>query len=368
MILTGTTQMLDTFSGNKTIGGVIRPIIPQSRPPPGPNNAIICVNPAGLSESNLKKLPFWFFGAYQSLFFGKKYASRLFVMKYLHSLFEYTLGEEYAGRNPQTIENIMEYLQAQPVPHANEYQNQPWSAKDADGNNVESLLEVIMLDYEKDQVVNLHFKKFPFTKRSVPYNFLWKRDADENNNFSKTFSLSLNSYFYYFSFVFQFFLDAEAKKLKSVQAFVDVDSKTILNLNKEQINPDDATTLLYANNPTFQRCRPTVQSLHLGIFSFGSSKNNTGIVDQENYLVNNIVYDTSHPLGKLPSTLDIVKNMKILIKRNKMEIIATLLKEVEVPAEPAKEKKAFEEILEEIKDYSRSDRFMLIFILLNAEY
>ena len=382
--VTGAFDIIKTFQGKKEVKGVDEDIIIQARkrPKKDSGNAIFCapqvnekpINDTMLSIEKLEKLPFWLFGAYQVLFFGKNYYYEEKVMLYLNELFSSILQNEFAGK---TIDNIMEFLKTKDVPYQDEYYNNPWTATHTAGGEAKSFLDLVILEYQKGPNKKT-FKTNAFTKRNVPYNFLWKENSNETNNIMSKLKKSISIYYNYFANIIHIFLALQEKStvnFKYVQAFADVDSKTILNPSVDRRIPDDESSkLIYTDNPTYQSCHPTKDNVNIAIYNIYKDSTKkidfSEFIDQTNHLMNCIKYeyDPEKKIKKLSSTTELLPNIKKLKKVNKLQILATLLKEVEIPSEPADEKKAFEDIMVEIQSYDRSDIFMLMSVLLNGKY
>ncbi len=368
MQITGAGDMLHAFKG---VTARNEPIRIQRRPAPGVSNAIVCDTVRSLTEEHLVKLPFWLFGAYQELFFGRNYESSNFIMTYLNALFKSTLKTEFEGKS---VEDVMAYLRTYNVPHEEEYTNNKWNITDATGNNINSLIKLVESDYVNRAISDRKFDEFEFTKRNVPYFLLWKRPASESSNFMLNFKVPFDLYYLYFRNLLLHFILSEGRfdNVKLVQVFADGDAKNILDVNING-STDEESVKIYTKHRTYLRCHPTKEYIKIAMLDIYDPSGiawDTSFLDPvgEGFLLNCIVYSRDHPFGKPPADILYVDEMKKIIKRNKLEILAILLGEVEIPDTTAEEKAAFMTLQSEIVGSNRSNVFLTLFYLFNLEY
>lgn len=372
MVMTGTAQMLTTLSG----GGVrvqARPagVVPVT----SSNNAINCDPVVNLAVSDMIKLPFWFFGVYQTLFFGPSYAATPGIMKYIDTTFRNSLGSSYipvsGGSAGLFLESVMDFLKSKTVPNAAMYTTVPWSIISASGNTITSLIDLANEEIVNDAVVPARFENFEFTKTDVPYYIMWKPNTTDDDSFMKKYKVPFYAYYQYFKQLLIHFTRVSANAFVEVGAFADDDAKSILNLNPTGGMFDDPTKKIYADHPDYLQCRPTKTFLHIGLMNIASNTGqplSTAILDSENqnYVQHCADYAPSHPFGKPTVTNPAVELMRKIIKRNKLEIIVILLKEVDVPTDT--DAATFNALLDMMTGRTRGERFLILFYLLNLDY
>lgn len=366
-IVTGSSDMINIFSGTNNSGVRQIPIMVR---PAGTQNQVVC--DVEYSKEMLERFPFWFFGPYQTLFFGTDLKR---VEFYLDAMFKHNLPEIYKIK--QTIPEIMADFKKIIVPNDTELRNKPWSTKDITNHTITSLVD---LHLNVEQVNNYKFNQFPITK-DVPYYLMYTSAPSSTNNLMKDFSIKFTIYYNYFSMLLEaFFMNTPkapgvppAMIMTASGAFADSDSKSIL-ANGISPTTDEESQKIYANPEykTYARCKLTTGPLSLQIFNLseGGIKESVQIFDAKNYtFLSNYVeifYDKSRGV-KIPTPeKELITITKKIIRRNKLEIIAIILEEVDIPSDSDRD--TFIRILDILKDRTRSDRFIILHYLLSLKY
>lgn len=344
-------------------------------------NGITCNVPIpDITEEEMERLPFWFLGAYQNLFFGNIWQyirdDQMYVYQVLISTFDEKFVRYYG------IVEIMRMLSTKKI---NNIESNDWS-NTINGMVVNNLLiflyianRIIMPEvgiteaYLSGVPEDVQLTYNSRITSNIPY-FIYYKKTTTSQGAMQFLNVEFDLYLSYFSDITAMF---GAKTLSSTYTIEDVSyyvdetygMRNIFDTSLSASPPSSITNNSVLSSYVY--CRPTDAPIPINIFLVKTRDNIDRVFfgdGRENlYLFHYVVY--MEPASKVAYE-DVVTNdeknmLKLLHKKNKLEIISVLLGAVEPQPDDARTE--FNALLTSFNNLDISERFLCLYWLMRLE-